>query len=68
MSIGSNVNQKTRAIKPLFFNKRNYSIDAPPHSLKDSNANPKVKTTKEERVWVHFLFRNFLGVKGHVEL
>jgi hypothetical protein len=40
--------------------------DAPSHSLKDSNANLKVKTTKEERVGVWSLVRSTLGVEGHV--
>jgi hypothetical protein len=34
-----------------------------PHSLKDSNANPKVKTM--EGVGVRFLARNTSGVEGH---
>ncbi len=38
------------------------TVDAPPHSLKDSNVNPKVKTT--ERVGVQSLARNTLGVEG----
>ncbi len=37
---------------------------APPQSLKDSNVNSKVKTTKG--VGVHSLFRNTLGVEGCV--
>jgi hypothetical protein len=40
--------------------------DAPPHSLKDLNASPKVKTTKEERVGVHSLACNTSGVDVHV--
>jgi hypothetical protein len=39
--------------------------DAPPNSLKDSNASSKMKTTKE-RVKVHSLVHSTLGVKGHV--
>jgi len=35
-----------------------------PHSLKDSNANSKMKTTKEG-VGVHSLVHNTLGIKGH---
>ncbi len=38
--------------------------DAPPHSLKDSNANPKVETTKEKKVGVCSLAHNTLGVEG----
>jgi hypothetical protein len=32
--------------------------------LKDSNANPKMKTTKNEGIGVHSLGCNTLGVKG----
>jgi hypothetical protein len=39
--------------------------DAPPHSLKDSNASSKAKITKEERIEVHSLIGNTLGVEGH---
>jgi hypothetical protein len=42
------------------------SNDAPPHSLKDSNASSKVKTMEEERVGVCFLTCNIFGIKGHV--
>ncbi len=38
--------------------------DAPSNSLKDSNANPKMKTIEEEKIGVHFLVRNTLGVRG----
>jgi hypothetical protein len=38
--------------------------DAPQNSLKDSNANLKVKTTEEKGVGVHSLARNTSGVKG----
>jgi hypothetical protein len=38
--------------------------DTPPHSLKNSNASPKVETM-EKRVEVHFLARSTLGVEGH---
>ncbi len=37
--------------------------DAPPHSLKDSNASPKMKTT-EKKVRVRSLTRSILGVEG----
>jgi len=38
-------------------------IDAPPNSLKDSNANPKVKTIKEKGIKVDSLIHNILGVR-----
>jgi hypothetical protein len=38
-------------------------IDAPPHSLKNSYVNPKVKTT--EGVGVHSLARSTSKVEGH---
>jgi hypothetical protein len=41
------------------------SFDAPPNSLKYSNANPKVKTT-EEGVGAHSLAHNILRVKKSV--
>jgi len=41
--------------------------DAPPHSLKDSNASPKMKTMKKEGVAVRSLVRNTLGVKRHAK-
>jgi hypothetical protein len=40
--------------------------DAPPHSLKDSNASLKVKITKEEWVGVHSLTCNTFGGRGRV--
>jgi hypothetical protein len=40
--------------------------DAPLHSLKNSNVNPKVKTTKEEGIGVRSLTPSTLRVKGHV--
>jgi len=39
--------------------------DTPPHLLKYSNVNPKVKTMEEE-VGVHSLTRNTLRVEGRV--
>ncbi len=42
------------------------SVDTSSHSLKDSNASPKMKTT-EEGVWVRSLACNLSGVKGHVK-
>jgi hypothetical protein len=44
-------------------NRKRWRCDAPPNSLKDSNANPKVKTTKEERIEVHSLGRNTSRVR-----
>jgi hypothetical protein len=41
-------------------------LDTPPHSLKDSNVSLKVKTTYEEKVGVHSLICNTLGVEGRV--
>jgi len=38
--------------------------DAPPNSLKDLNASPKVKIMKEEGVEVHSLIHITLGVRG----
>ncbi len=40
------------------------SLDAPPNSLKNSNACPKVKTMKEKGVGVHSLDCNTSGVRG----
>jgi hypothetical protein len=40
--------------------------DAPPNSLKDSNASLKMKITEEEKVGVHSLIRSTWGWKGHV--
>jgi len=42
-----------------------YLSDAPPNSLVDSNANPKMKTTKGVRV--RSFVQSTLGVKGRVE-
>ncbi len=39
--------------------------DAPPSSLMDSTASPKMKTTKEEKIGVRSLARNTQGVEGH---
>ncbi len=55
MSTSLNANQKG-----------SYNINAPPHSLKDSNASPKVKTTKEEGITVCSLTYSILGVEGHL--
>jgi hypothetical protein len=41
-------------------------VDAPPHSLKDSNGNSKVKTMEEEGVGVRFLAHNTSKVEGRV--
>ncbi len=37
--------------------------DAPPNSLMDSTANPKVKTTEGKRIGAHSLARSTLGVE-----
>jgi len=39
-------------------------VDAPLNSLKDSNVNPKVKTTKEEKIRAHYLVCSTFRVKG----
>jgi hypothetical protein len=36
-----------------------------PHSLKDSNASPKVEIMEEKRVGVRFLVHCISGVEGH---
>jgi hypothetical protein len=41
-------------------------IDAPPHSLKDSNVNLKMNTTGKERVEVRSLVCSTSGIEGHV--
>jgi len=41
--------------------------DAPPRSLMDSIANPKVKTTEGERIGAHSLPRSTLRVEGRAE-
>ncbi len=47
----------------------NMYFDAPPNSLKDPYANPKVKTMKDERIGVSSLVHNTLGgKKGVLEL
>jgi hypothetical protein len=40
------------------------NTDTPPNSLKDSNASPKIKTTKEKGVGVSSLAYNISEVKG----
>jgi len=39
-------------------------FDAPPNSLKDSNANPKVKIKEKKEVRVRFLVHNTSRVRG----
>ncbi len=47
----------------------NMYFDAPPNSLKDPDASPKVKTTKDEGIGVRSLARTTLGGKrGVLEL
>jgi hypothetical protein len=41
--------------------------EAPPSSLMDSTASPKVKTTKGEGVGVHSLACSTLGVEGRAK-
>jgi tRNA U55 pseudouridine synthase TruB len=50
----------------MIFNALNAPIDAPPQSLKDSNASLKVKTTEKKGVEVRSLARNISRVKGCV--
>jgi hypothetical protein len=40
--------------------------DAPPHSLKDSNASSKMKTTEKEKIEICSLICNASRVDGHV--
>jgi hypothetical protein len=40
--------------------------DAPPSSLMDSIASPKVKTTEGERIGARFLVRSISRVERHV--
>jgi hypothetical protein len=40
-------------------------FEALPHSLKDSNVNPKMETMEEEGVGVCSLVHNTLRVEGH---
>jgi hypothetical protein len=44
--------------------KSNKSINAPPNSLKDSNASLKVKKMKEKKISVHSLIHNTSGVRN----
>jgi len=48
--------------------KPNIVYDAPPHSWKYTNVSLKMKTTKYERVGVHSLVHNILGVKKHATI
>jgi hypothetical protein len=50
-------------IRKKMYNILATKIDAPPHSLKDSNASLKMKTM-EEGIGVHSLTHNTSGVKG----
>jgi hypothetical protein len=58
-------NAKTKANGPLKIVMKTISflIDTPSNSLKESNANPKVKTTKEG-VGAHFLVGGRVGALG----
>lgn len=42
-------------------------VNAPLHSLKDSNVSLKVKTMKDEGIEVCSLARSILGVEGQVQ-
>jgi hypothetical protein len=42
-------------------------FDTPPSSLMDSTANPKVKTTEEERIEARSLVHNISRVEGHAK-
>jgi len=46
--------------------KHDFEHDACPNSWKDSNASPKVKTTKEKRIGSRSLTWNILKVEGRV--
>jgi len=48
--------------------KGSYNINAPPHSLKDSNVSPKVKTMEEKKVSVRFLTCSISKVKRRVRI
>jgi hypothetical protein len=50
-------------IRHYKLNGKVFNIDAPPNSLKDSNASPKVKTMKKI-IGVRFLTRNISRAKG----
>jgi hypothetical protein len=43
-------------------------VNAPPHSLKDSNTNPKMKIMEKKKVRVHSLVRNISGVERRVRV
>jgi hypothetical protein len=49
----------------LYIHKPDYILfDTPPNLLKDSNANSKVKTMKEDEVGVRFVTRSTSRVEG----
>jgi hypothetical protein len=53
----------------LFLNKQQAEVDIPPNSLKDSNANFKAETLKEEKVEVCSFAHKTLGYeKGMLKL
>jgi hypothetical protein len=56
---------KIPSLSDDFFLVHNH-YDAPPHSLKDSNASPKVKTV-DKRIGIRSVARNILGVEGRAE-
>ncbi len=49
------------------YNPTSTSSDAPPNSLMDSTANPKVKTAEGEGVEACSLARSTLRLEGHAE-
>jgi hypothetical protein len=51
-------------IRETSFKKMRVPIDAPPNSLKDSNASSRVKTSEEKGIGVRSVVRNISGVKG----
>jgi hypothetical protein len=52
----------------MFQKINNISFDAPPHSLKNSNASLKVNTSKEEGIIIHSLVHNTSGVEGFAKV
>jgi hypothetical protein len=57
-------NSKILSLK-IYFLFRCLQGDAPPSSLMDSTASPKVKTIEGEGIGVRSLARSILGVEGH---
>jgi hypothetical protein len=57
--------QRNSPIGGSSFTKALIPCDAPPNSLMDSIASPKVKTSEAEEVGVRFLAHSTSGVEGH---